>query len=107
DIPAALRDRDELTGEDSRDDKPEKQLIRSGYLFVLVKNNDEVTEQLRASVDFLVDLCDTISNPPSAATNFSLPETKSPRAIVVETRFLSETVATISTSAARNGYFGY
>nr|GEX41048.1 protein multipolar spindle 1 isoform X2 [Tanacetum cinerariifolium] len=37
-----------------------------GYLFVLVENNDEVTEQLSASVDFPVDLCDTISNPDDA-----------------------------------------
>nr|GEZ32930.1 protein multipolar spindle 1 isoform X2 [Tanacetum cinerariifolium] len=35
-------------------------------------NNDEVTEQLRASVDFLMDLCDTISNPDDANfTNWS------------------------------------
>nr|GEW18436.1 protein multipolar spindle 1 isoform X2 [Tanacetum cinerariifolium] len=32
----------------------------------LSENNDEVTEQLRASVDFLVDLCETISNPDDA-----------------------------------------
>nr|GEZ55167.1 protein multipolar spindle 1 isoform X1 [Tanacetum cinerariifolium] len=32
-------------------------------LIVLVENNDKETEQLRASVDFPVDLCDTISNP--------------------------------------------
>nr|GEZ41499.1 protein multipolar spindle 1 isoform X2 [Tanacetum cinerariifolium] len=35
-------------------------------------NNDEVTEQLWASVDFPVDLCDTISNPDDANfTNWS------------------------------------
>ncbi|GJZ28703.1 protein multipolar spindle 1 isoform X2 [Tanacetum coccineum] len=32
----------------------------------LSENNDEETEQLRASVDFLVNLCDTISNPDDA-----------------------------------------
>ncbi|GJV45266.1 hypothetical protein Tco_1429802 [Tanacetum coccineum] len=31
-------------------------------LIVLVENNDEETKQLRALVDFPVDLCDTISN---------------------------------------------
>nr|GEZ66749.1 protein multipolar spindle 1 isoform X2 [Tanacetum cinerariifolium] len=36
------------------------------------ENNDEVTEQLRASVDFPVDLCDSISNPDDANfTNWS------------------------------------
>nr|GEX26803.1 protein multipolar spindle 1 isoform X2 [Tanacetum cinerariifolium] len=36
------------------------------------ENNDEVTKQLRASVDFLMDLCDTISNPDDAKfTNWS------------------------------------
>ncbi|GKC38459.1 hypothetical protein Tco_1050843, partial [Tanacetum coccineum] len=29
-------------------------------------NNNEVTKQLGASVDFLVDLCDTISDPDDA-----------------------------------------
>ncbi|GKB13980.1 protein multipolar spindle 1 isoform X2 [Tanacetum coccineum] len=41
-------------------------------LIVLVENNDEETEQLRASVDFPVDLCDTIYNPDDANfTNWS------------------------------------
>nr|GEY53659.1 sugar phosphate transporter domain-containing protein [Tanacetum cinerariifolium] len=36
------------------------------------ENNDEVTEQLRASVDFPVDLCDSIPNPDDANfTNWS------------------------------------
>ncbi|PWA77299.1 hypothetical protein CTI12_AA222160 [Artemisia annua] len=51
----------------------------------LSENNDEVTEQLRASVDFLVDLCDNISNPDDAnfanwshqAVDFILDSTKS------------------------------